>query len=494
MSISRVNYFDRQFLKVDEFKDEQAYHLDARRRLTRAFQDWGIVKGLEVRVVDPITVSVSPGLAVDALGREMVVDKEVRVRVPYGEGPKPVYVTIAYKEQLDPDSRSGSAGAPKTETRMRELADFAGSTVMPADDGSCVLLAQFTQDGNRPAGQVLDGGVRRLAGALRLAAGAEAVGAFKVQGPFTLQDAFTANGAVQVKGALQAEGGTTLKALSADATTVDRLTVRNDTTLQGPLAVQGAAALRGHVSVGSAAPDNAESWNRVLEIMGSGNARLTLRSQPDPKSMIDGRIQVHGNGWWGSKPGMIVGTATDHELSFGVRGVVKMSMSTAGGVVVAAPLSVTGPNEASFASNVRVDRDLSAASVKSGGRISSPMWKVTQVFNSATKLEPTPGLPLDSTFDSTGGTLLVFLHGSAYAEKNNVNIGVSLMIDNVFRGASYLGIPDAGTHRHWPLTGNTIVVKDLPAGHHALRLQAATADTRSNGGDWFSVTVLELPF
>ena len=47
-TIARVNYFDRQFLRTQDFVDEQAYHIAMRRRHNIAQHRWGIVAGLQL--------------------------------------------------------------------------------------------------------------------------------------------------------------------------------------------------------------------------------------------------------------------------------------------------------------------------------------------------------------------------------------------------------------------------------------------------------------
>ncbi|CAN7806255.1 hypothetical protein LJR267_010704 [Paraburkholderia hospita] len=69
---SRVNYFDRQFIRLAELRDEQAYHLQQRRRHNLSHHTWGIVAGLEVLEEDGRPV-VRPGLAVDGYGRELLL-------------------------------------------------------------------------------------------------------------------------------------------------------------------------------------------------------------------------------------------------------------------------------------------------------------------------------------------------------------------------------------------------------------------------------------
>ncbi len=69
---SRVNYFDRQFIRLAELRDEQAYHLQQHRRHNLSHHTWGIVLGLEVLKEDGMPV-VRPGLAVDGYGRELLL-------------------------------------------------------------------------------------------------------------------------------------------------------------------------------------------------------------------------------------------------------------------------------------------------------------------------------------------------------------------------------------------------------------------------------------
>jgi hypothetical protein len=73
MSIERVNYFDRQFLRVEDFTDEQGYHIAMRRRHNVAQHTWGIVEGLEPALVEG-SLYVNPGLAIDGFGRELILE------------------------------------------------------------------------------------------------------------------------------------------------------------------------------------------------------------------------------------------------------------------------------------------------------------------------------------------------------------------------------------------------------------------------------------
>jgi hypothetical protein len=76
---ARVQYFDRQYLRTQDFVAEQAYHLAMRRRHNIGHHTWGIVSGLEL-VFDDTGLRVQPGVAIDGYGRELVLPE----RVPLG--------------------------------------------------------------------------------------------------------------------------------------------------------------------------------------------------------------------------------------------------------------------------------------------------------------------------------------------------------------------------------------------------------------------------
>lgn len=78
-TLPRVNFFEKQFLRVDEFRDEQLYQLAARRRHNIAQHSWGIVAGLELMQDEDGTLVVRPGLAIDGYGRELILPEKKRL-------------------------------------------------------------------------------------------------------------------------------------------------------------------------------------------------------------------------------------------------------------------------------------------------------------------------------------------------------------------------------------------------------------------------------
>jgi peptidoglycan hydrolase-like protein with peptidoglycan-binding domain len=69
----RSKYFSGQLLTAEDFEAEQFYFLDRRRSDNRRLHGWGVVCGLRVTPSGKGGVVVQPGLAIDGLGREIVV-------------------------------------------------------------------------------------------------------------------------------------------------------------------------------------------------------------------------------------------------------------------------------------------------------------------------------------------------------------------------------------------------------------------------------------
>jgi hypothetical protein len=103
--LERLNYFNGQRLEAGDFRTEQAYHIGVRRALNRALYSPGIASGLEVRAhpTDAHRVIVMPGLAIDALGREIILlePREVLARGSPGSPSGLVlgnYLVVSYRE------------------------------------------------------------------------------------------------------------------------------------------------------------------------------------------------------------------------------------------------------------------------------------------------------------------------------------------------------------------------------------------------------------
>ncbi|HEX8852993.1 MAG TPA: hypothetical protein VF754_05875 [Pyrinomonadaceae bacterium] len=169
--IKRLNYYNSQFLKEDDFRDEQLYHRQMRHVHNRALHTWGIVEGLEVAAVKGASqVTVTPGIAIDRLGREVVLPDATgatgletgSVSLDNFSASSQVYLNIRYGEVFDPaDKDTQSTG--KLYTRTTERAEVYASASAPAADAPDVVLAIITLDKDRSIADV-GKGVRRYAG------------------------------------------------------------------------------------------------------------------------------------------------------------------------------------------------------------------------------------------------------------------------------------------------------------------------------------------
>lgn len=96
----RNRFFFGQLLGVEELNREQAYLLEKRWLHNRRVHGYGVVDGLTVEPAPDggPAIVVQPGLALDRLGREIVVAEPCRVDVR-AVGPEPSTVLLAYAEQ-----------------------------------------------------------------------------------------------------------------------------------------------------------------------------------------------------------------------------------------------------------------------------------------------------------------------------------------------------------------------------------------------------------
>jgi hypothetical protein len=111
----RPNYFTGQLLTAEDFEAEQSYFLAGRRSHNRVLHGWGVVCGLGVKPSGSGGVVVEPGLAIDSLGREIVVPDPREMldpRQPIDDRGEPcgerldsevITICLAYAERLEND-------------------------------------------------------------------------------------------------------------------------------------------------------------------------------------------------------------------------------------------------------------------------------------------------------------------------------------------------------------------------------------------------------
>lgn len=128
--IKRLNFYERQFLRTQDFQDEQAYHIEMRRRHLIAQHTWGIVVGLEITQDKTSKVwSVQPGMAVDGFGREIIVfdsepldTRKIADKLSGVSAETPLKIWLAY--QVEKTNRPAAGyevcDPPDQFTRIRE--------------------------------------------------------------------------------------------------------------------------------------------------------------------------------------------------------------------------------------------------------------------------------------------------------------------------------------------------------------------------------------
>jgi hypothetical protein len=141
VSVKRLNYYTHQFLREQDFKDEQNYHLEMRRRHNRLFHSWGVVQGLEVQRKGEREITISPGMAVDVEGKEIVLLNTITRDLSSFNRDSHTYVTIRYNETMD-EADHHAAGGVEGYVRVSELPEISERKHEPPKDGSVVTLAR----------------------------------------------------------------------------------------------------------------------------------------------------------------------------------------------------------------------------------------------------------------------------------------------------------------------------------------------------------------
>ena len=175
-SISRVNYFNGQRLEAADFRAEQDYQIAVRRKLYSALYTVGIVKGLEVtkHPTDPHKVIVAPGVALDFLGREIILLDPTEV-IAAGTPTTNLaaifgnYLVIAYTEErvhpvsdgcVTPNGACAGNLAWGAATRILAQPKLQFTDTYPAPTSGQIVLAQVALGTGCQVGQI-EAGIRQ---------------------------------------------------------------------------------------------------------------------------------------------------------------------------------------------------------------------------------------------------------------------------------------------------------------------------------------------
>jgi hypothetical protein len=427
-TVKRLNYFDHQFLRAPDFSDEQNYHLSMRRLHNSSMHTWGIAQGLHVTPTGGGTgtaVTVSSGVALDSAGRELVLASDTNLELGGSAAGTTLYITITYDEQpSDPTTEAGGPG----NTRVTEAPKVSFSKEAPSVPSTTLILAKVLRTSTGLG--TVDPSDRRQAGV----------------------------------------------ALGNDLT-INRLTLRKDGVAQPNwpalscnAANQAAFAnagltISGSVGVGmTSSPSKAKLQvdgmvGNTVALFGSGGTGMSLVADNPNLGFncyFNGSWKAISTGWAGN----IELNRKDGTMRF----YVNATAATAADAVLSpqAPLTIH-PN----------------------GKLTSPMWKATQVMD-----QVTGQLPKSASFSSGGGTLVIIFSGTGRGGSSDAVIGMNLLINQTVVSNTRSWTNNSNYHQVF--TTNIYVGANIPAGEHTIGL-TALPQTVTDEHDWFNVAILELP-
>lgn len=161
----RVRYFDGQFLKDQDFVDEQKYHLDRQRRSLRFLHVSGIVDGLTVEPGsqqsqdDVDRAFVGPGTAIDSQGQQIVLSsvKDLPLKEYRNQS---VEVFIAYQEVASDVAQEGG----ESHRRWHEDPLITVQQIGTPPPSNAIRLAKLNISGDGNVTPDADTTVRQYAG------------------------------------------------------------------------------------------------------------------------------------------------------------------------------------------------------------------------------------------------------------------------------------------------------------------------------------------
>lgn len=155
-----------------------------------------------------------------------------------------------------------------------------------------------------------------------------------------------------------------------------------------------------------------------------------------------------------------------------------------------------GNDSSAFATQAGLDSEAAARRGADGGldARASALETDMGVFDAKEVIDQAGPLPLEGTYTSKGGTLVISASGSGYTSSDYGgyvgNMGMDIYVDGVHVG--WAGKYQNETGQHQPFVSDYVVVDQLPAGQHTIKLSPWYV-TQTNSGDPFNVTVVEIP-
>ncbi|MEU6535398.1 hypothetical protein [Streptomyces sp. NPDC047000] len=350
----RVRFFDGQFLQDQDFVDEQKFHLDRERRQSRLLRLSGVSAGLAVSADRPFRIVVTAGMAVDPLGRHLVLAADTTV--PLGEafaGRQDIEVYLVHRETATDVAQTGGASERRwDESPKIVVIDPDGTTAVVPDGASPdldspVLLARLAVAGNGQAVADLTAASRislSVDGALGVGTAAPVrdleIGDF---GPKDRHLTFKVAGGASFRSGIQLWAGAENEGYSLEydqrPVAGRGLHVRTHGSTEPEGTTRLFVAPAGDIGIGTTAPANDGGWGRVVDVVGAGSSKLSVRT-----GSVEGGVLAHDGGVFGAAPGLVVGTVSASPLTLATGGAARVAVTAAGHVGIGSagsPSSVT---------------------------------------------------------------------------------------------------------------------------------------------------------
>ncbi|WP_432194821.1 hypothetical protein [Streptomyces sp. bgisy027] len=351
----RVRFFDGQYLVDQDFIDEQRFHLDRERRQSRLLRLTGISAGLTVA---PETsdgeslLKVTAGMAVDSLGRHLVLASDTTVSLQDFDGRQDIEVHLAYREAATDVAQTDGVASERRWDESPRIVVLApdGTTAVAPDDASpdlddvpTVLLARVAvaESGDEVTVDLTAAQHLTLSVAGALGVGTDApVSDLEIgdYGPKDRHLTFKVAGGDGHRSGLRLWAGSQSEH-EGYSLEYDRRPSRGQglhVRTHGSGDPDGGTtrlfvAPGGDVGIGTTAPDNSGGWDRVVDVVGTGRTRLSVRT-----ANIEGHVSAHEGGAFGAAPGMAVGTASASPLTLVTAGAARLSVTADGHVGIGA--------------------------------------------------------------------------------------------------------------------------------------------------------------
>jgi hypothetical protein len=154
--LKRPRFFSGQLLSASDLEAEQRYVLEKQKRHNRGLHGYGVVSGLDVSVKNDdvnIDLNIDDGMAIDALGNEIVVPGCVQISLK--RTGRVAYVMVRYREhETDPvpvqsDSNGGAQfsrveeGFEITISSTQEFSSAKAKDTVENQNESGVVLARL---------------------------------------------------------------------------------------------------------------------------------------------------------------------------------------------------------------------------------------------------------------------------------------------------------------------------------------------------------------